>query len=244
MAIIVTRWADINLGSVYRVAWRREPVTIGDEALRRIAECRAAFLNLIDEEPANGHLRRDDGHGGTGEPATGNRRARPSRATQSPSQPPLRLGDPCRIAWCGALFSLDSPTFWRGMRRPVRGSPGRRRHARRGSDAGGPGAGQGGAGEILALYPLFADLSARFVLEVKERGSLINGSPCAAAFLADAALAARRRLRLAEQTFSLSIEAFRAPLEHYDPALDALWGDEDEAAALRGLRHFLAGADL
>ncbi|TIX61306.1 MAG: histidine ammonia-lyase, partial [Mesorhizobium sp.] len=40
-----------------------------------------------------------------------------------------------------------------------------------------PSQGQGGAGEILALYPLFAGLSTRFDLEVKERGSLINGSP-------------------------------------------------------------------
>ena len=102
--------------------------------------------------------------------------------------------------------------------------------------------GQGGAGEILALYPLFAELSTRFVLEVKERGSLINGSPCAAALLADAALVARRRLRLALQTFALSIEAFRAPLEHYDAALDELWGDPGEAAALGSIRHLLAGA--
>jgi histidine ammonia-lyase len=105
-----------------------------------------------------------------------------------------------------------------------------------------PSCGQGGAGEILALYPLFAELSTRFDLEIKERGSLINGSPCAAALVADAALAARRRVRLAENVFALSIEAFRAPLEHYDPALDALWGDEHEAAALRGLREFLASA--
>ena len=45
-----------------------------------------------------------------------------------------------------------------------------------------------------------------------------------------------------EKVFALSIEAFRAPLEHYDAALDALWGDEHEAAALRGLREFLVGA--
>jgi histidine ammonia-lyase len=100
-------------------------------------------------------------------------------------------------------------------------------------------AGQGGAGEILALYPLFADLATRFELEVKERGSLINGSPCAAALVADAAIAARRRLRLALETFALSIEAFRAPLEHYDAALDALWGDPDESAVLKSLRGFL-----
>ncbi|MDF0752996.1 hypothetical protein NLU14_22475, partial [Marinobacter sp. 71-i] len=59
--------------------------------------------------------------------------------------------------------------------------------------------------------------------------------------LADSALAARRRLRRVEQVFALSIEAFRAPLEHYDAALETLWGDEHEAAALRGLRTLLAG---
>jgi histidine ammonia-lyase len=105
-----------------------------------------------------------------------------------------------------------------------------------------PSSGQGGAGEILALYPLFADLTQRFDLEVKERGSLINGSPCAAALLADSALAARRRLCLIEHVFALSIEAFRAPLEHYDAALEELWGDRHEAAALQGLRCLLDGA--
>jgi histidine ammonia-lyase len=89
---------------------------------------------------------------------------------------------------------------------------------------------------------LFAEISMRFELEVKERSSLINGSPCAAALVADSALAARRRLEMAHRVFALSIEAFRAPLEHYDAALESLWGDEHETAALRGLRGFLAGA--
>jgi len=100
--------------------------------------------------------------------------------------------------------------------------------------------GQGGAGEILALYPLFAELSLQFDLDVKERGSLINGSPCAAGMLADSVFAARRRVRLAEQVFALSIEAFGAPLEHYDEALDTLWGDEHESTALRNLRLLLS----
>ena len=104
-----------------------------------------------------------------------------------------------------------------------------------------PASGQGGAGEILALYPVFAELSTRFDLEVKERGSLINGSPCAAALIADAALAARRRVALAYRTFAPSIVALGAPLEHYDSALEALWGDEHEAAALRSLRELLNG---
>jgi len=89
---------------------------------------------------------------------------------------------------------------------------------------------------------LFADLSRAFDLQVKERGSLINGSPCAAALVADAALASRRRLKLVLQTFALSIEAFRAPLEHYDAALELLWGDPDETAVLQALRALLVGA--
>ncbi|CAN5165746.1 hypothetical protein BH10PSE7_BH10PSE7_10350 [soil metagenome] len=47
---------------------------------------------------------------------------------------------------------------------------------------------------------------------------------------------------MAEKVFALSIEAFRAPLEHYDAALESLWGDEHETAALRGLREFLVDA--
>ena len=56
------------------------------------------------------------------------------------------------------------------------------------------------------------------------------------------ALHARHRLENAELVLALSIEALRAPLEAYDPALDALWGDEHEAAALRALRAHLEGA--
>ncbi len=45
--------------------------------------------------------------------------------------------------------------------------------------------------------------------------------------------------KLALETFALSIEAIRAPLEHYDEALESLWGDRDEAAILRALRGYL-----
>ena len=103
-----------------------------------------------------------------------------------------------------------------------------------------PGSGQGGAGEILALYPLFAELDP----DLRPRGQ--------GARLADQRFHPARRLsrpmrrwrhggalRLAEQVFALSIEAFRAPLDHYDAALDDLWGDDHEAAALQGLRRYL-----
>ena len=243
MTITLTTRADINLDSVFRVAWQRDRVEISGQALQRIADCRASFMRLIDSDPAADHLRRDHRHGRIGQPAARTKRARTPCAASRRSPPPPRSAIPSRTAssgrscWRGSPISsretprprrawrLPSPRCWTASRCPPCRS-----------------SGQGGAGEILALYPLFAELTSRFELEVKERGSLINGSPCAAALVADAALAARRRVRLVEKVFALSIEAFRAPLEHYDAALDALWGDEHEAAALRGLRAFLVGA--
>jgi len=71
--------------------------------------------------------------------------------------------------------------------------------------------------------------------------ALVNGSPGSAALVADAALAARSRLRLAEEVLALSAEALRAPLEAYAPELEELWGDQHEAAALRRLRGLLTG---
>jgi len=50
-------------------------------------------------------------------------------------------------------------------------------------------------------------------------------------------------LEHAEMIFALSIEAFRAPMGAYDPALDDLYGDPYEAEALRSLRAYLEGVD-
>jgi histidine ammonia-lyase len=105
-----------------------------------------------------------------------------------------------------------------------------------------PADGNGGSGEILPLGRLFYDLSARLTLEPKERMALINGAPCAAALVADIALAGRERLALAEAVLALAAEALRAPLEAYAEDLEALWGDDHETAALRSLRALLAGS--
>lgn len=102
--------------------------------------------------------------------------------------------------------------------------------------------GQVGAGEILPMFHVLRDFS-REGLEEGEGMALSNGSPCSAALLADAAYRARRRLAHAEALFALSIEAFRAPLGAYDEALEELWGDEHEGAALRSLRSHLTGTE-
>ncbi|UDL90077.1 aromatic amino acid lyase [Mesorhizobium sp. PAMC28654] len=242
MPIILTTRDDVNLDTVFRVAWKRDTVEISGKALDRIAECRAWFLRLIESDPAPviygvttamgelasqrlAHDERD-------------RHARIKAFAAATS-----FGEPLPDRVVRAIVLARLTNFLEGN---AATTPRMALAVAAMLDGGAmptvPSAGQGGAGEILALYPLFAELTAHFDLEVKERGSLINGSPCAAALVADAALAARRRVRLAQKVFALSIEAFRAPLEHYDAALDALWGDEHEAAALRGLREFLVGA--
>ncbi len=99
-----------------------------------------------------------------------------------------------------------------------------------------PGQGNGGSGEILALSHLFGPLIESADLGEKEGLALINGSPCAAALVADAAIAADRRLRLAYDVFAVSVEAFQAPLDAYDEALETLWDDKHEARALQRLR--------
>jgi histidine ammonia-lyase len=239
LTVILNCRSDINLNSVYRVAWQREGVRIGEAAMQRIAACRASFLDLIDKdtsvviygvttamgERASHRLKREE---------------RELHARLKPFAAATSFGDylPDRVVRGIVLarltnfvegHSATSPRIAHAVAQMLDGDPLPPVAA----------AGQGGAGEILALYPLFAPLSTRFELEIKERGSLINGSPCAAALVADAAIAARRRLQLALETFALSIEAFRAPLEHYDEALETLWGDKDETAVLRSLRGYL-----
>jgi len=239
--ILDTRW-DISLEATYRVAWRGENVRISDAAMQRITASRTSFLNLIENDPtaviygvttSMGEL--------ASQRLTPEERDRHARLKPFPAA--TAFGDelPERVVRAIVLARLTNfieghaattPRIAKAVAHMLDGGPMPRVAA----------AGQGGAGEILALYPLFAQLSTAFDLQVKERGSLINGSPCGAALIADSALAARRRLKLALKSFALSIEAFRAPLEHYDAALEVLWGDTHEAAVLQALRSLLVGA--
>ena len=104
-----------------------------------------------------------------------------------------------------------------------------------------PGDGNGAAGEILPLYHLFAPLTDAFPMEIKEKGPLTNGAPCAAALLSDVALFARPRWELAASIFALSAEAMRTPLGAFDPVLATLWNDPDAGAALTRLSALLQG---
>jgi histidine ammonia-lyase len=241
LTVILNKRADMTLTAFYRVAWKGENVRLGQRAMRRIAASRRSFLELIDKDPAVVIYGVTTAMGERANQRL-SQQERDLHARIKPFPAATSFGDylPER-AVRGIVFarlanfleghSATTPRIAQAVAEMLDGEPMPPVAA----------SGQGGAGEILALYPLFAELSKRFDLEVKERGTLINGSPCAAALIADAAVAGRRRLQLALETFALSIEAFRAPLEHYDEALESLWGDPDEAAALRALRTYLSG---
>jgi histidine ammonia-lyase len=93
-------------------------------------------------------------------------------------------------------------------------------------------------GEVVPLRSLLDPL-ADDPLEPGEPMSLVNGSPCAAAFAAECAIKSAAQLELAATVLGLSVEAFGAPLEHYDPALKKLWKDPFERLAIDRMNRLL-----
>jgi histidine ammonia-lyase len=73
--------------------------------------------------------------------------------------------------------------------------------------------------------------------------ALGNVAAISAALGCVVAIVDRRRLGLVERVLALSIEAYRAPLDAYHPALAELWGDPHQTAALQRLDELLAGGD-
>lgn len=233
---------DITLAAVDRAAWQEEDVRIADDAMRRMADCKASFLRLLDDpdiviygvtsgygQHARLRLTADE---------------RKAQATRAPMAAATTFGTPlpARITRAIVLARLSnfldghaavSPHVAAAVAAMLNGA----------SLPPVPVRGNGGAGEIQALSHLFGPLASGLDLAEKDALALINGSPCAAALVADAALSGRRRLALAEEVFALSAEAVRMPLEHVAEELETLWDDPHDAAAVRRLRELLTGAD-
>jgi histidine ammonia-lyase len=242
MPVLIANRADISLDAVRRVGWDGEGVELAPDALARMDRCHASFKALVAARVAA-----DPGaliYGTTTAPGDG---AAVPLTAEAQARRPTRLwtahsfGAPLPERVARAIVLARLANFVDGHA-AVRGSvAGAVTALLDGPLPAVPAEGNGGSGEILALGRLFYDLSARLELEPKERMALINGSPCAAALVADAALAGRARLALAEAVLALAAEAALAPLEAYAEDLEALWEDEHEVAALRSLRALLAG---
>lgn len=244
MSLEINRRADLSLDLYHRVAWLGQSLRFGAEALQCMVDSRQAFMRLIDNDPNVTIYGVTSGYGQfaslrlQGE-ARRKHAQKPPRATVAAFGPPA----PERVARGIVLarlanfieghaaispeLAVEVAALLNGGRLPKVSM-----------------AGQGGAGEILWAAPLFVAVAERFPLAEKDSLSLINGSPAASALIADAALAMRRRLDLAEQIFALSAEAIKAPLTAYAAEFEELWNDSYEAEALRSLRHLLEGGAL
>ena len=242
MTLILRSRADITLDAYYRVAWRGEGLRFHDDARARMAACREAFLGLIESDQGAFIYGVTSGHGQNAHLRL-SREERKSQARRPPLAAMASFGEPLpeRVARGIVLARLANFVEGHAAITPALAE----------AVAGllsadklppVPALGNGCPGEIQALSQLLGPLAEGFELAEKDSLSLINGSPCAAALVADAVLAARRRLGLAAAVFALSIEAFQAPLDAYDPVLDGLWEDPHEAAALAELRSWLEGA--
>jgi histidine ammonia-lyase len=243
MTLQLNSRADFTVENYAKAAWEGAPVAFSPVALQRMAECRASFMHLLDSDPNVTVYGVTSGYGQfarvrlTSEERRAHARMPPFGA-HAAFGPPL----PARVAR-GIVFArlanyveghgAVTPALAQAVAQMLDGRPLPPVSAM----------GQGGAGEILGLAPLFSELAAGFDLAEKESLALVNGSPCASALIADAVIAMERRLPLIEEVFALSAEAILAPLAHFAPDFEALWDDPHETAALRSLRRLLEGGN-
>jgi histidine ammonia-lyase len=240
-ALVLDDRQDITLDAVAHVAWDGGPLSLAPSAVRRMDAAAAAFEALVQTRVrANPQALI---YGVTSAPGDA---AVSALDTEAQAQRPTRLwtamsyGDPLPERVTRAILLARLANFL-GGHAAVRAQVADRvvSMLNDGEVPIVPAQSNGGAGEILPLGTLFYDLSGRVELTAKERMALINGSPCAAALIADAALAGRPRLAVAERVFALVAEITGTPREHFAQALEELWGDEHETAALRSLRALL-----
>ena len=233
----LARRAEIDLDLFRRVAWDGEGVTIAPAALERIGDRRAQFEAFIASHPE----RRFYGvnvHAGDGShrPLDDAARRDYARGMQSA----VSFGEPLPRRVVRGIVLSRLTNFIEGHSgvtpglaeavaamldgRPLPDVP---RH------------GNGGSGEISALGALFGSIGAERQLQLKESMSLINGSPCASALTADAALCAADLIGWAQRLFGLAATALGVSAEIFDARLDELWGDPFQAEALAALREQL-----
>jgi len=242
MTVVVNRRADFTLDNFRRVAFGREDVEIGPLARDAMAAARRGFLALLDSDRTAfiyGVTTRPGVEVATAVPPEQQREhARLFRAESG-----YGFGGGCHSEQVvrGMVFArLVDFVEGHGKVRPEVAE--RVAALLRAPLPCVPLDGQAGPGEVLPMLYL-VDWVGDLDFEEGEGMALVNGSPYSTAVLADTAVRARSRLAQAEALFALSADAFRAPLEAYDEALDDLWADEYQVEALRALRGHLAGAD-
>ena len=238
--IVLDSLSDFTLASAKAVSWRGRAVRFGDCAFDAMQEARERFDALLDD-PDLVIYGVTSGYG-----QQARVRLSPEERKIHAARPPLAAaaswGDPlpdrvvraivfARLANFVEGHAAISPEIAQAVAAMLDNQ----------TQPTVPARGQGGAGEILSLSHLFLPMLDAVEPAEKDVLSLINGSPAATGLVTDAALAARSRIRVATEVLALATEAFNAPLEHFDVALQALWNNPYDTLALEQIRDLMAG---
>jgi len=240
MTVTLDSLADFNLDAACRVAWGGEAVRFSGRARTAMADGRAQLLRLL-EDPDVVIYGVTSGYG-----QNAHQRFTPEERRAHAARPSVQTaaswGDPLPDRVSRAIVFARLANFVEGH---AGITPALAEEAAAMLDDMAlppvPAGGQGGAGEILALSHLFLPLMKAWDLHEKDALSLINGSPAATGLVADAALAGTRRLDQAAQVFAFALEAFNAPLGHFEPALGEAWANPHDAWALDRISALIGG---
>jgi histidine ammonia-lyase len=237
VTVIVDTRADFGLANYRRVALDGESVAIGPQAMVRMSRAREAFVQMLESDRDVFIYQTTSGGGPLASiaipPEEQLTRARLRQVRPS-------LGDsfgesdlPDRVVR-GIIFArLADYVEGHAKSRPVVAQEIAALLDRPMPRV--PLGGVTGSGEIVALAHVLGEIRS-MTFEEGEFDSLSNGSPCSAALVADAALHAAERARLAIAVFALSARAF-AYLPDV-PATRVALGDDRHA--IQALEEFAA----
>jgi histidine ammonia-lyase len=243
MTITLASRSDFTLENCKKVAWEGESVLIAKSAMEKMARARAHLMRLA-ERPDIAIYGVNTGYGHQVKHRL-DVVARQKHAKQPTQYRAASWGDPVpeRVARAIVFARLANfieghaavtPALAQAVAAMLDGSPLPPVPAR----------GQGGAGEIMSLSHLFYGLSETFSMGPKDMLSLLNGSPAAAALVADSSLAAAGRLQVAAEVFALAAEAFNTPHGHFAVELENYWNNPHDARALSLLRGLMGSLQI
>jgi histidine ammonia-lyase len=237
---LVSTAGDVDLDAVRRVAWDGEMARLSAAALDAVERRRGEFETFVEANTGR-HLYGITTRQGSAAGIVLTDAERRDFGRRLPTTPPaMGPGLPERVARGAVLARLSDVLHGTAALR--RSTVERLTELLDGPLPTVPEAGNGEPGDIIVLGELFRP-TFEGTLEVGEGMALVNGSPVAAAVLADVVLLAEDRTPRLEMVLALAAVAARLPDMHLDAELGRLWGDPYQRDVLARFRELLDGGD-
>ncbi len=230
--------ADVTLEAVRRVAWAGERVRLGRGALDAIGRRRTEFVAFVRAHAGDHLYGITTKHDVAAKTVLDDASRAEFGRVLPPTPPSTGAPLPERVTRAAVLARLTDVLHGTAALRPETAE--RLTALLDGHLPGVPEGGNGDPGDVVALGRLLRP-GFEGTLEVGEGMALINGSPLAAAVLADGVLLATDRIPRVERVLALAAVAAGLPDMHVDAQLGVLWGDPHQARALARFRELLDG---